>query len=418
MFKTAKIAYRNLLRYTRRTMLTSILVIIGMVAVLVFIAVAGSFKQFMVGQITDSMLGHLQIHRKGYVASIDGSPLNLNLNKKQLDKVSGILDNEKRVTSYSTRLKFGGMISNFTETANIRLNGINPDQELQTVPLLGQRVSGGENQPTETASLNKGELWIPETLAKGMKIKVGAQVVLVATNKDGSVNGIPLMVSGIVSAMTGPGGRDGYLNIQDAHQLLRIKGGEVNEIAIRLNKFDSLEPAFKQLRQQISEVKNKNDKPVFEIHAWQKLSPFSNIANIIDLLTLFVKVILIAIVLVSIMNVMLMAVYERIREIGTIAAIGTRPGKIRSLFLMEGLFLGIFGAVTGSLLSLGIIQYLNWQQLTFSFGRQDTLILEPTIAMSEVITTALIVIVISALASLQPAIKASKLEPVEALGHF
>ena len=143
-----------------------------------------------------------------------------------------------------------------------------------------------------------------------------------------------------------------------------------------------------------------------------------NIAKIIDLLTMFVKVILIAIVLVSIMNVMLMAVYERIREIGTIAAIGTSPGKIWSLFLMEGFFLGLFGAVVGSIVSLGIIQYLNWQKLTVSFGRQDSLILEPSIAISEVITTALIVIVISALASLQPAVKASKLEPVEALRHF
>ncbi|MFH1287446.1 MAG: FtsX-like permease family protein [bacterium] len=417
MFKTAKIAYRNLLRYTRRTLLTSTLVIIGIVAVLVFIAVAGSFKQLMVGQITDSMLGHIQIHRKGYVSSIDNSPLNLNLVPEQVKKIRKILDEEEELAFYSTRLKFGGMLSNFTETANIRLNGIHPDQEIKTVPLLGQRIFTNGKKSGGTPSLKKGELWVPETLANGMKLKVGAQVVLVATNKDGSVNGVPLMVSGIVSSMTGPGGRDGYLNIQDAYELLRIKSGEVNEISIRLSNFNHLEQSFKQLRQKLSVIKNKKDKPIFEIHTWQKLSPFSNIAKIIDLLTLFVKVILIAIVLVSIMNVMLMAVYERIREIGTISAIGTSPGKIRSLFLMEGLFLGIFGAVTGSIVSLGIIRYLNWHRISFSFGRQDALILAPEIAFSEVITTALIVIAISALASLQPAVRASRLEPIEALRH-
>ena len=316
------------------------------------------------------------------------------------------------------RLKFGGMLSSFTESTNIRLNGIDPDQELQTVPLLGQRISGNNEQSEKTPSLKKGEVWIPETLAKGMKLKIGMQVVLVATNKDGSINGVPLVISGIVGAMTGPGGRDGYLNIEDAYQLLQIKNEETNEIAIRLNNFEYLEKSFKILNQELSAIKNKNDKPVFEVHPWQKLSPFSSIAKIIDLLTFFVKVILIAIVLVSIMNVMLMAVYERIREIGTIAAIGTSPGKIRSLFLLEGLFLGIFGAISGSVISLAIIQYLNWQQITFSFGRQDTLTLAPTIAASEVLITALIVIVISALASLQPAFKASKLEPVEALRHF
>jgi putative ABC transport system permease protein len=417
MIKIAKIAYRNLLRYSRRTLLTSILVIIGITSVLLFIAIAGSFKQLMVGQITDSMLGHIQVHRKGYVASIDNSPLNLNLNYTQVLKLEQVLRKNKKIVSYSGRLKFGGMLSSYIETSNIRVNAIDPIQELNTVPLLRQRVDGTNASKTKI-TLKKGEIWIPETLAKGMKLKNGAQVVLVATNKDGSVNGIPLIVSGIIGAMTGPGGRDGYMHIEDAYQLLRIKKGEINEIAIKLNSISDLPQAFENLKQQLLNLENKNDRPIFEVHTWEKLSPFSNIAKIIDLLSLFVKVILIAIVLVSIMNVMLMAVYERIREIGTIAAIGTSPGKIWLLFLTEGFFLGLFGAIAGSIFSLGIIQYLNWQKLTISFGRQDALILEPTIAFSEVIIIALIVIAISALASLQPAIKASRLEPVEALRHF
>lgn len=417
MFNVAKIAYRNLLRYSRRTLLTSSLVTIGIVTVLVFIAVAGSFKQMMVGQITDSMLGHLQVHRKGYVASIENSPLNMNIKPKQLSNLQETLDENPAVESYSLRLKFSGMLSNFSETSNIRLNGIDPERELKTVPLLNQRVQGKEDSG-EAPSLDKGGIWLPEALAKGLKLKVGDQVVLVATNKEGSVNGIPLVVSGVVGAIQGPGGRDGYININDAYELLRIKGKEVNEVVLRLTDFNQVDQNFAQLSQALSEFKNKSDKPVFEIHTWQKLSPFSNIAKIIDLLTLFVKIILIGIVLFSIMNVMLMAVFERIREIGTIAAIGTAPQKIWSLFLMEGLFLGVFGAVSGSIISLGIIKFLNWQQIIFSFGKQDAIVLSPTIAMSEVITTAIIVILIAALASLQPAVKASKLEPVEALSHL
>ncbi len=417
MTKIAKIAYRNLLRYSRRTMLTSTLIIIGIVAVLLFIAISGSFKQLMVGQITDSMMGHIQIHRKGYVASIDNSPLNLNLNHKQVKKLKAVLAENTKIASYSGRLKFSGMLSSYTETSNIRLNGVNPEKELRTAPLLSQRVRGKKGSKSEP-TLNPGEVWIPEVLAKGMKLKIGMQVVLIATNKDGSVNGTPLVVSGIVSRMTGPGGKDGYLNIKDAYTLLRINGDEINELAIRLNSLDIMQPAFKNLKQQLSQVKNKKDKPVFEVHTWAKLSPFSNIANIIDLLTLFVKIILMAIVLVSILNVMLMAVYERIREIGTIAAIGTSPRKIWTLFLMEGLFLGVFGAVVGSFVSLGIIQFLNWKSIIMSFGRQENLVLTPSIAISEVIITALIVIAISALATVQPAIKASKLEPVDALRHF
>ena len=93
---------------------------------------------------------------------------------------------------------------------------------------------------------------------------------------------------------------------------------------------------------------NKEGKPIFEVHTWEALSPFYNIARMIDVMTFFIKIMLIAIVLVSIMNVMIMAVYERIREIGTIAAIGTMPGKILSMFLIEGFSLGIFGAAIGT----------------------------------------------------------------------
>ena len=91
MLKLVKIAVRNLLRYKRRTILTSSLISIGVMFVIVFVAASGSFKYLMIGQITDSMLGHLQIHKRGYVASIDSLPLTLNLNANQEKKLEKTL---------------------------------------------------------------------------------------------------------------------------------------------------------------------------------------------------------------------------------------------------------------------------------------------------------------------------------------
>src|SRR4030067_1095077 len=90
MFKILKLASRNLARYWRRTLLTAGLIILGIVAVLLFISVSGSFNDVVIGEITDSMIGHLQVHRKGYVASIDNLPLNLNLRPAQLQKVEQV----------------------------------------------------------------------------------------------------------------------------------------------------------------------------------------------------------------------------------------------------------------------------------------------------------------------------------------
>lgn len=82
-----KIAFRNLFRYKRRTLLTSLLIIFGMVLVIVFSGISTSFKGMMIGTITDSMMGHLQVHKKGYVSSIDNLPLHLNITGKAITKL-------------------------------------------------------------------------------------------------------------------------------------------------------------------------------------------------------------------------------------------------------------------------------------------------------------------------------------------
>lgn len=414
MLSIVKIATKNLLRYKRRTMLTTALISLGVVAVLLFIAVSGSFKSLMIGQITDSVMGHLQIHRKGYVASIDNLPLNRNLNDKQMAKVEEILRAEPEVESFTIRLKLGAMFSNFTETTNIRLNAVIPAEEFRTMPLLASRIS--EKMAGEEL-LSRGGILVPELLAKGMQVKVGDTVVLVATNRDGSVNGKPFVVHGVLSGISGPGGRDGAIHIDDARELLRIDGVEISEIAIRLKNVAALPKVTAKLEQQLGSLTNKEGKPVFEVHTWEKLSPFYNIAKMISLMTLFIKVMLVAIVLVSILNVMIMAVYERIGEIGTIAAIGTTPGKILSLFLAEGLLLGFVGTLTGTAISLAAIAGLNSAAITFDFGMQTGLLLQPTISAREIIPILIIVIGIAVLASLQPAFKASRMDPITALRH-
>jgi putative ABC transport system permease protein len=411
MGKLFKIAIRNLLRYKRRTLLTASLITIGVVFVLVFISVSSSFKAMMIGQITDSMLGHIQIHHRGYVASIDNLPLNLNLKPAAVKKLDDVLAQDRDIEAFSPRIKFGGMLSNFIETTNIRLNGVYPEREFRTAPLLTSRISAGKK------TLGRGEILIPALLSRGMGVKVGDTVVIVATNQDGSVNGKSMTVSGILESATGPGGRDGYVHIEDAQEILRMPGMDVSEVAIRLKDFGKLGAVSLRLRGLLAADLNPQGKPLFEVHTWEQLSPFYNIARMIDVMTFFIKLMLIAIVLISIMNVMVMAVYERIREIGTIAAIGTLPGKILSMFIMEGFCMGVLGTLIGNTLGGIIIYILNAAGLTFDFGQQTGFVLTATVNTADVAVLSGIVIVVSVVASLQPAFKASRMEPIAALRH-
>jgi putative ABC transport system permease protein len=431
MLNVLKIAIRNLTRFGRRTLLTSSLITLGIVGVLLFIAVSGSFKTIMVGQFTDAMLGHLEVHRKGYVASIDSLPLNLNMQPAMLGKVEQVLGRMDSVEAYSGRIKLGAMFSNFTETTSMRLNGVDLAKEIATTPLLPGRLIG---EKRAGPLLKSGEVLIPELIARGLKVKAGDAVVLVATNRDGSVNGKTFAVAGVLRSVSGPSGKDGYITIDDARALLRMKEAEVSEIAIRLKDPAQLDAVYAQLSKELSAAAGgapdgtgAGKQPGagkgggsggLEVHTWADLSPFSSIVRMLDLLAVFIKVMMVSIVLISVMNVMVMAVYERIREIGTISAIGTPPRRILSLFLTEGLLLGLGGAALGTAISLAAIYALNIWKVSVHFGmQQDAILLSPAVSLTDVVMIASMVVIMALLASLQPAWKASRMDPVTALGH-
>ncbi|MBN1225461.1 MAG: ABC transporter permease [Deltaproteobacteria bacterium] len=416
MFDLFKIAVRNLIRYKRRTFLTASLIAIGVLFVLIFISVSGSFKNLIIGQITDSMLGHIQIHQKGYVASLENLPLTMNLKPDAVERAESTLNRMPEIECYSKRIKFGGMFSNFDETTNIRLNGVMPEKEFETVPLLQSRIIKGDKE------IKKGEILIPELIEKGMKVNIGDSVVIIATNQDGSVNGKQFNVAGVLESATGPGGKDGYIHIEDARDILRMDEMEISEIAVRLQDFGKLHQIYAALQNSLSskgkaKQGNSMEKSGYEVHTWETLSPFYNISRMIDIMTFFIKLMLIAIVLISIMNVMIMAVYERIREIGTIAAIGTMPEKVLFMFIIEGFFLGIFGTICGITLGTIGVYAINIMKFSFNFGRNTGLILSPVIHVRDILGIPAIVIVVSIIASFQPAFKASRMEPIKALRH-
>ncbi len=415
MISTFKIAIRNLMRYKRRTLLTSLLITVGVLMVILFSGLSGSFKAMMIGQITDSKLAQMQIHRRGYLSSIDTMPLNLNLNQEAYHKIESALKHHSAVEAYAPRIKLGAMLSNFTETTNIRLSAIAPEEEIKVCPAIEDHIVSKDEK--QEGFVKPGEIILPEKLAKGMRIKEGDTVVVVAHNKEGSINGLNFRVGGIMEDVLGPLGKEGYIHIKDARALLRMEEPEVTEVAIRLKDFNSLDAVFADLKSTLAKYKNPKGQPAFEVDTWETLSPFANVAKIIDLMSLSMKLIMIAIVLISILNVMIMSVYERIREIGTMTAIGTAPGKVMGLFLAEGLSLGLISAAAGNAIGLAGIYFLNVYKIRFSFGLLENLLLSPTVNLSEVCLVSAIVLLVSVFATLQPAYKASKMEPVDALRH-
>jgi len=231
--ETARIAFRNLYRQKRRTGLTVSIIAFGVVAVILFTALAGSFKNMMISQITDSMLGHLQIHRSGYVESLDTMPLNLVIEEKHIDQLKKTLGEIKEIEGYTLRILLATMLSNYADTTNIKLSAIEPGNEKLVTPLLPGRI-------TEGKFLEKGQILLPNLVARGLELGIGSEAVVIATNVDGSVNGTSLIVSGIVDTAVGPSGKYGYIPID--HPRSRGHQRRQRQTGLRSPPLESAEP--------------------------------------------------------------------------------------------------------------------------------------------------------------------------------
>ena len=113
---------------------------------------------------------------------------------------------------------------------------------------------------------------------------------IVATNADGSVNGKQFIVTGILESATGPGGRDGYVHIDDAAEVLRMEEPAGQRRSPSGSRTSGISAAVRpKLDGLLAKEVNKEGKPIFEVHTWEKLSPFFNIARMIDVMTFFIK---------------------------------------------------------------------------------------------------------------------------------
>ena len=154
---------------------------------------------------------------------------------------------------------------------------------------------------------------------------------------------------------------------------------------------------------------------------WEELEP--DLAQFVEMersAFSFFGILILVIATVGILNTMSMAVYERTKEIGILAALGYKRRGILLSFLLEGFMIGIIGAAAGCILGTGITQYLSIVGITFG-GAQVVEFMEatiyPTLSLYNVLSPFFLAIGITLLAALYPAYRASKMEPVEALKH-
>lgn len=399
-----RLALRNLIRYRARTLIALSAISFGIIALIL----AGGFIEWIFWSFRESIIhsktGHIQAVRPGYFESGRSDPFSYLLSTEPPS--IGSLSSDPEIKAVAAKLNFNGLIS-FKETTIAFIGeGTDVEQEKGAAHLL--HIDSG----APLSANNAKEIMLGKGLAEYLGARIGDTVVLLGSTAAGGVNAVEAKVRGVFitenkayddSALRVP--------IPLAREFLRVKGAHA--WVIYLSETRSTERVLKNLKQRYHGAN-------LEFVPWYQLADFY-----IKTVELFsrqlnvVRLVIAVIIVLSISNTLIMSVLERTGEIGTLMALGQKRRDILRLFLSEGLLLGILGGVLGLAIGLILAYILSVVGIPMppapgmSTGFDAGIVVTPALALGAL----LLAIGTTALASVYPAFKASRMEIVDALRH-
>jgi len=402
-----RLAWRNIWRHKRRTVIIVLAMSLTLALMMFYDGLMNGFTDAIYGNAVKVLGGNIQVHAEGYRAQANSTPL---LPLADAQAIVSAAESNPLVVAATQRINTGGLVTSREGAFAIGITGIEPEKELK-VNIIGQYVTEGRNITSDDTD----SLLIGKGLADAMNVKVGDRITMVGRSQHKEMRQRTMTIVGIYDlGLADMEKQTVYISLGAAKSLYELN--EPTEIAIFLQHLGQEEEVITGL---------KSGLPGYEIESFQANYPdlASAISTKGGVMNVF-SVIIIAIAGVGILNLLLMAVYERTREIGVLGAMGLKPRQISLLFILEGTMIGLVGVVAGIVLGLALNGYLMRVGLDFGSMTQATAYMAliksrvyPTWGVEKLLMRASMVAIISALAALIPAIEAGHREPAEAL-HF
>ncbi len=396
-------AWRNIWRNKSRSMIIIFSIMLGLFAGLFVVAIYKGMLRSKVRSVIDREVGHLQIHqskfKEDYLAEYVLPESTALVDITQLPEVK--LTTQRSITN--------GMLSTATGSAGVTILGIVPNEE-RAISQLAEKIIEGDYFTEKI----RNPVMVGRKLARKMKLKIKSKLVLTFTDSTNSIVSAAFRVMAIYESENTPlDERNVYVFRDDLNKLLGI-GSSVHEMVVLLNRDEDLDRVTKEIQGMV---------PSLQVDTWKNLSPETEL--MVDTTNEYSYIILVIIMLAlafGIINTMLMAILERTRELGMLVALGMNKVRLFFLILWETVFLTMVGCPFGLLFSWLWINYLNRNGVDFSRFGEDmmssfgfTNVIYPEFPYDNVIVIFLIVVITAILSSLFPALKALKLQPVEAL---
>jgi ABC-type lipoprotein release transport system permease subunit len=396
------LAWRNLWRNSRRTTIMVITIALGVWMMLLTAAIMQGMVEQQVRDTILNLTGHIQIHHPNYRQdpAIENSML---LSQTELQDVMSDAD----VQQMGIRIRLPAVIGSERKSGGVTLVGIDPDRE-EGLSFIANAITDGRY----LESMNDSGIVIGQALADKLKTRLGKRIVIMSQDSDNQIADRGFRIVGIYRAdLQAIETAYAFTGLNTVQAMLKM-GEQVSEISLISGQREELDTLANRLREKF---------PNLEVLTWQELLPLliASIELYDAILIIWYLIIFIAMSF-GLVNTLLMAVFERTREIGLFQALGMQPKFIILQILVESLILLCIGLVAGNGLAWLSVTALSdgIDFSSFAAGMemvQMGSLLVPLLYMKDIITSNLLVIVLGLIASLYPAIRAARTIPVEAI---
>jgi len=403
-----RLAWRNIWRHRRRTIIIVSAMGLGLSLMMMYDGLVDGFNQAIYGNAIKILGGNLQVHAEGYRASAGQKPL---LPLADDAAVLAAVRAQPGVVTAARRINTGGLASSREGAFAVAITAIEPELE-QEVNLAGQNVVAGRALTSDDGDA----IFIGKGLADAMDVGVGDRITLTGRATHEQMRRRTMNVIGIYDlGMPDIEKLTVYMSLAEAQALYDLPG-QSTEVAVFLGQIGGERKLIDELAP---------DLPGIEIDTFEDSYPelqyaLASKGQVMDIFS----IIILGIAGIGILNLLLMAVYERTREIGVLGAIGIKPRQISLLFILEGTLIGLVGVAAGIVLGLvfnGIMRAVGLDFTAFSgMTSYMALISEkiyPSWGVGRLLSRALTVAIIAALAAVIPAIEAARRDPADAL-HY
>lgn len=414
MASSLGLALRNLARNRRRTAISLSIVAFGTVGLLL----TAGFIQFSFAGLEDALihggLGHLELVARA-AAEERSSTLERSLAHGLLDWAAVQREAEALpgVAAVGPNVHLMGMASK-PDGATVSFLGLGVDPVRERRMGFETKLRQGEDLPSADPAPGEDRVLVALGLAESLGVQPGDVVTLLAMTSDQTLNALDVRVAGIVT--TGIQDLDTRylkLHFRSAQRLLATE--RVNDLIVGLTDNDQLEGAKAALESRFA----GRVEPLAVV-SWRDRAPFyDQVRNLYQGIFWFLGSVIFVLVVLATSNTLVMTVMERVREIGTLRAIGTSRGQVARMILAEALWLGVLGALVGDALGLAAIALINGLGLHMPPppGAVNPIDLRLAVVPAALLGSVVLMTVVLGLAAVFPVLKAVRLRVVEALAH-